>query len=198
MRGAVVGPLRVHRGRGSMTITDEGHTAYGCNPRTRCRPTQDGWNKGCRHPEAIQAHSEWLEARRAEREDAVNWPEGQCLARRHGNRYAADIYGCRCPEALRGVQEERERRDAARNEARARAYAVEYAREVQRIQRATGARLTADPRREWRYGKAGVSSITVMMMLHGFPDNPTRAERMVAIIRLEGQRVRDEKTARMR
>lgn len=181
-----------------MTVTDEGHVAYGCNPRVRCSATQDGWNKGCRHPGAIQAHEEWLAARRADREDAVNWPEGQCLARRHGTRYAADIYGCRCPEALRKVKEDRERRDAARNESRARAYATEYHRETQRVQRATGGRLSADPRREWRYGKAGVSSITVMMMLHGFPDNPTRGERMVAIIKLDDRMVRDEWTARMR
>jgi hypothetical protein len=181
-----------------MTITDKGRTTYGCNPRTRCRPTQDGWSKGCRHPEAIRAHQEWLDARRAEREAAVDWPEGQCLARRHGTRYAADAYGCRCPEALLEVDRARARRVENKKAQRRREYALEYEHEERRVRRATGWRLSADPRREWRYGKAGVSSITVMMMLHGFPDSPTRAERMVAIIKLDGRMVRDEHTARMR
>lgn len=181
-----------------MTVTDEGRVAYGCNPRTRCRPTQDGWSKGCRHPGAIRAHGEWLAARRAEREAAATWPEGQCLARRHGTRHAADAYGCRCPEALLEVDHARAQRVENRRAQRRREYSAEYEREERRIRRATGGRLSADPRREWRYGKAGVSSITVMMMLHGFPDSPSRAERMVAIIKLDGRMIRDENTARMR
>jgi hypothetical protein len=181
-----------------MTITDEGRVAYGCNPRARCGQTQNAWSHGCRHPAAIRAHEGWMDRKRALREEAATWPEGQCLARSHGTRYAAQVNGCRCPEALRAVQDEVDRRVAVGKAARARAYALEYDREIRRIQRATGGRLSADPRREWRYGKAGVSSITVMMMLHGFPDNPTRAERMVAIIKLDGRMVRDEHTAQMR
>jgi hypothetical protein len=181
-----------------MTVTDEGRVAYGCNPRARCAPTQNAWSHGCRHPGAIEAHEGWKERKRALRAEAAARPKGQCLARSHGSRYAAEVNGCHCPESLHKVQSERGRRNATRNDARARAYATEYHREVQRIQRATGGRLTSDPRREWRYGKAGVSSITVMMLLHGFPDNPTRAERMVAIIKLDGRMVRDENTAKMR
>lgn len=181
-----------------MTVTDEGRVAYGCYPRARCGATHDAWRKGCRHPEAVRAHEEWKARKRAERAAAVNWPEGQCLAASHGTLFAAEINGCRCPEALRLVDEKRIRQAGSKRECRNREYSVEYEREQQRIRRATGDRLSADPRREWRYGKAGVSSIVVMMMLHGFPDNPTRAERMVAIIKLDGRMVRDEFTARMR
>jgi len=181
-----------------MTVTDEGRTVYGCNPRTPCGDSQNAWQKGCRHPGAVRAHEEWKERKRAEREAAADWPEGQCLASSHGTLFAAEVNGCRCPEALRRMDEKRERHARRKRAARERSYALEYEREVRRIRRATGGRLSADPRREWRYGKAGVSSITLMMMLHGFPDNPTRAERMVAIIKLDQQRVRDEHTARMR
>jgi hypothetical protein len=102
-------------------------------------------------------------------------------------------------DALVRMEEVKRGRDASvRKRWRERAYALECAQKEAQIRRATGGRLGSDPRQEWRYGKAGVSSITVMMMLHGFPDAPNRAERMVAIIRLESQRVRDERTSRMR
>jgi hypothetical protein len=181
-----------------MTITDEGRVAYGCNPRARCGDTQGAWTKGCRHPGAVRAHEQWMNERQALKEAAKGWPAGQCLAPIHNTRWAAAVHACRCPGALRAVALDIQRRSTLAKDERARAYALEYDREVRRIERATGGRLSADPRREWRYGKAGVSSITVMMMLHGFPDNPTRAERMVAIIKLDGRMVRDEHTAQMR
>jgi hypothetical protein len=181
-----------------MTVTDEGRVAYGCNPRRRCSPTQTGWSKGCRHPGAIAAHEQWKADKRAERDGAANWPQGQCLARSHGTLYAAQVNGCRHPEALRLAQEESARRLVLDRMKRDRQYSAMHWREKFRIRRATGGRLTRDPRRKWRYGKAGVSSVTVMMMLHGFPDAPNPAERMVAIIRLEGRMVRDDQTGRMR
>jgi hypothetical protein len=182
-----------------MTVTDDGRTTYGCNPRARCSASQNAWVGGCRHPGAIEAHERWKADRRAARAAAANWPPGQCLARSHGTRYAAQINGCRCVDALVRMEEVKRGRDASvRKRWRERAYALECAQKEAQIRRATGGRLGSDPRQEWRYGKAGVSSITVMMMLHGFPDAPNRAERMVAIIRLESQRVRDERTSRMR
>jgi hypothetical protein len=181
-----------------MTVTDDGRTEYKCNPRAQCSPTQNAWADGCRHPGAIEAHERWKADKRAGRDAAANWPAGQCLARSHGTLWAAQVNGCRHPEALRLLQEERERRAALDKVKRDRQYSAKYWKQEQRVRRATGGRLSRDPRQDWRYGKAGVSSITVMMMLHGFPDAPTWAERMVAIIRLESQRVRDERTSRMR
>lgn len=183
-----------------MTITDAGRLTYGCNPRARCAPTQGAWNNGCRHPGAIEAHRVWLEAKKAQRAAGATWPPGVCLAVSHNSLYAAQRNGCTCPQAVAKLNADRERkREYKRNLTRSRHYAIEFYRERDRVRRATGGRLDADPRREWRYGKAGVSSIAVMMMLHGFPDaSATRAERMVATIRLGRYRVRDEDTAQMR
>lgn len=182
-----------------MTVTDAGRLTYGCNPRARCASTQSAWNNGCRHLGAIAAHQVWLAAKKAQRAVGATWPPGVCLAVSHNTLYAAQRNGCICPSAIAKRDADRARKaEYKRNRTRQRDYSREFERDRARVRRATGGRLDSDPRRDWRYGKAGVSSITVMMLLHGFSDSPTRGERLAAIIRLDRERVRDEETARMR
>lgn len=178
-----------------MTVVDQERR---CNPRAVCSGTQNAWKSGCRCPETIAAHERWKEGKRIQRAEAADWPAGECLAATHGSRYAAEVNGCRCPPARNAVRQSQQRREDRERQQRNREYSREFKRDTSRVRRATGGRLLNDPRREWRYGKAGVSSVAVMMLLDGLPDLVTRGERMAAMIQLERLRVRDRTTCRMR
>lgn len=123
------------------------------------RPTQDGWNRGCRCSGAMAAHERWLNLRRARRVRArANAAAGLtgCSARKHGS-VDAFSWGCRCPDTLRKYAEAKARKTTWR-----------------------------DPRDTWRRGKMAVDRNNLWLLLHGIVDSPTLGERMAAVITLTG------------
>lgn len=137
------------------------------NPRCTSgqhRPTQAGWNNGCRCSGAMAAHQRWLEIRKARRAAtrarAALGIQG-CVADKHDSVNAYS-WGCRCPGTVERY------REALRRKAEA-----DY----------------RDPRYRWRGGKMAVDRNNLWMLLHGVVDSPTVAERMAAMIALEGTHI---------
>ena len=146
------------------------YTAAGTRPdcpATRHGASQHAWRRfRCRCPEAVAAHEAYLR-----RDNEIRWarkngkPVGDCSSKTH--RPTVKNYrdgGCRCPATVATWQRERGRQNARAEAERQRHEAT--------IQRA------ADEWANWRR----VSTITVDLMVAGFPENPTRAERMVAVM----------------
>lgn len=159
---------------------------YGCRRRARCSDTNTAWREGCRHPGAIAAHKQWLERKRAERE-AIVAADGECRAATHGTRSAYEKSGCRCDAAVTAKMAHDAR---AKRAQRDREYQTEYVAEMERCKRKTGGRLDRDPRRPWRGGKMAVSEASVLLLTTGaHPGDATMAERLVALIRIEGKQV---------
>jgi hypothetical protein len=130
----------------------------GC-PAEKHADTRYAWNfHGCRCPGAERAHREYIErARVRDRARRRSTAKGDCTARSHRPTPAAyRIAGCRCPETVAVYEAEQLRR---------------YETEMQRLAGEWG---------NWRR----VSSITVDLMLAGYPGDPNRAERMIAVRRM--------------
>lgn len=129
-------------------------------PGKRHGTTQTAWTDGCRCIEAMVAHEEWKWRRRVERLAAVkHWQRtGQCGARKHTPTEYSYMSGCRCPETIAALAPNRaklrERFHSAGDEPR--------------------------PSNPWRQGKMLVNRNNLRMLLWGFPDKPTLAEKMAA------------------
>jgi hypothetical protein len=181
-----------------MTMTIEMTAAVLLPDGARCRAarhasTNTAWREGCRHPAAVEAHRQWLVVNGGDR-DKMLPPQldagGNCIAEKHDS-CRAYRRGCRCKRAIKLWEENHERRRA--DPARVRReieYATEWGREMARNLRRTGGRYAIDPRRQWRGGKMAVSRIGLLMMLSGYPDSPTRGERLAAAIRLQSTMTR--------
>lgn len=152
--------------------------ATGCKAR-RHTPSNDSWRNGCRCPEVVAVHRQWLLDHRGQRVAQVD-QDGNCIARKHGGRKAYEEAGCRCPEAV--AANERHRVHLSR------VYALQWEADELRIKAKTGGRLSYDPRRPWRGGRMAVDRNELFWLLRGMPMTPTRGERMAAAIRLDIER----------
>lgn len=164
---------------------------YGCRPGVTHSPTKTAWRNGCRHPGAVAAHDEWIAEKRAQRKRAMSAAAGECMAATHGTRYAYEMSGCRCPKALAAHRKHAARANDAERARRARDYSLDYSHERMRAKRLTGGRLDYDPRRVWRGGNAGVSTVSVLHVMAGYQIDATHAEKMVAVLRLARRQVWD-------
>lgn len=158
----------------------------------RHTPTNTSWRLGCRHPGAIAAHEKWL----AEKKPHTVLPpavdaDGNCVAEKHNSR-PAYLAGCRCDPAFAAYEKWRLRKLDNNRNRRARAYSRQFEAEGRRVERITGGRLVADPRRQWRGGRMTVGRSALFWITRGmFLDEATTGERLVAMIRIEGTLVPD-------
>lgn len=116
-------------------------------------------NHKCRCPEAIEAFQ--AQPKRKRGQSNVQMPaavdaDGNCIAGKHDS-YMAWLAGCRCPEAQR-------RRQVV--------FAAHQARDA----------AIRKPWKKWRGPDKLVSRNNLLLLLAGFADSPTYAERMVATL----------------
>lgn len=129
-------------------------------PGTKSHQTADAYhNHKCRCPEAVAAFR--ARPRRQQGRSAVQLPpainpDGTCAAEKH-HSYVAWLAGCRCPHSVRRREE---------------VQASVYARTTGRLQ----------PWLKWRGTNMRVSRVNLLLLLSGFSDQPTYAERMVACL----------------
>lgn len=127
--------------------------------------TDHAWSAGCRHADALLAHEEAKLRKRLQRRVAMAEYKrtGQCGATVHGSA-AAYQRGCRCEDA----------RDIYANSSEGRSVAA--------MQVKFGHDQLANP---WRQGRMAVSRINLWMLVRGFVDKPTVAERLAAVAILD-------------
>lgn len=153
-------------------------------PGSRHAATRDAYRHGCRHPEAIAAHDQWLNGH-------------PCTADRHHSNVAW-LLGCRSDLACAAHQHavdrkrgENQRRMAAERMRRDAARQLAYDQRDRRTYTKTGGRLTRDPRVPWRSGKMLVDRNNLRHLLHGFWDAPTVGEVLAAVAHTETRIVQD-------
>lgn len=152
------------------------------------------WRHGCRHPEAVAAHRQWLTDHGGSGRQvppAVD-DDGNCVAVRHGTQGAYFKAGCRHPEALAAYEKYQARRKSAEQRKRDREQIMLWSQDARRAKRMTGGRLSYDPRRIWRRGNMAVDRNNLLMLMHGFVDSPTMGEKLAAMNRLAGTMVAGE------
>jgi hypothetical protein len=127
---------------------------------------QDTYRQGCRCARTVAAHEAWRVRIRTDREAALahHRATGQCGARTHDSRRAYSTMGCRCPLSKKLYDEWVDRKPK---------------------------RVRRDPISEATDWRVVVGRSGLMMLLAGYPDEPTFGERMVADIRLTAIRVPD-------
>lgn len=140
-----------------------------CDNGTRHGPTEAAHREGCRCPQALAAHADYL-ARRRTRDNrqappAPKAPDGSCTALGHGTESAYRRRGCRCEDAIKAYHTAKER--ARIRHMRKRILTCQY-----------------DPRIPWRGPDHRVSRFNLLLLMGGFVDNPTLGERTVAALRL--------------
>lgn len=133
--------------------------------------TDHAWSAGCRHADALLAHEEAkLRIRLQRREALAEYRRtGQCGAVVHGT-IGAYRRGCRCEETRKIYANGSDGRSLAAMRAK-----FEHGR-------------LANP---WRQGQMAVSRVNLWMLVHGFPDRPTTAERLAAVAILDQRLPRD-------
>lgn len=150
--------------------------------------SNEAWRQGCRCPEALAAHNDWLERHRARGSNRLATPavgaDGVCRSELHGTVTAYQRHGCRCPEAVKAWCDDKHRRSNAKRRKRNIELAEAAWREHMRARRMTGDRLSEDPRKPWRGGRMAINRISLWMLIHGYPDNPTMGERIAAVAML--------------
>lgn len=135
-------------------------------------------NHGCSCPLAVKLLTEWRAThQRYARQPAKIDSAGNCVAERHGSRLAF-IAGCRCPDAVLKDEDHR---------AKDRGYGAKYGSEQRKALRATGGRLSRDPRNRWRGERMRVDPFTLGALLNGDRPRGTRGELMVAVMRMQGR-----------
>jgi hypothetical protein len=165
--------------------------------------SNEAWRGGCRCPEALTAHSAWLDRHRVRLNrlaPSAMGGDGVCRAGLHDTVAAYQRHGCRCAEAVAAWDEDKRKRSLTKRKKRNIQLAEAAWRESAHARRVTGGRLSIDPRKPWRGGKMAVGRINLWMLIHGFSDSPTMGERMVAIILLRQTWTRGawfERTRRM-
>lgn len=129
-----------------------------CTAR-RHSATNESWKIGCRCPGAVRVHLEWNAETGRRREAAIAaWHRtGECAAPSHDTRYAYMTHGCRCDLAIK-LDREWKARKPKRTRVRSDTFET-----VQLV----------------------VGRSSLMMLLAGYPDDPTPGEIMAADIRLQ-------------
>jgi hypothetical protein len=127
--------------------------------------TEYAWTRRCRCKGALSAHEQAKARRREARRKVVAHFEstGECTASSHDSRRAYTDLGCRCPLAVK----------------------LNDAWVARKPKKTTRLELFVDGRR------LVVGRISLMMLMHGYPDNPTPGERIVASLKLSQRIVSD-------
>lgn len=169
-------------------------TGYACTTDEH-GDSNEAWRRGCRHPGAVEAHERYKAGNRAR--DLALPPavdeDGNCTADKHGPSDRAYRRGCRCAATVAAHEANDRRRASLHRRKRDRDYSAWYDLEFARVRRRTGGRLTADPRRPWRFGKMAVSRTSLWFLVHGFcTGDVTMGERLAAVAILGAVVVEDE------
>jgi hypothetical protein len=169
-------PELVRAGRGVTDLMPEvAREARTCTAR-RHTATHSAWQDGCRCPGAEAAHDRYKAIRRERnRHRPAQLDEhGNCVAAMHRPSTTAYRRGCRCPGSIEAHERELETERAAA--ARRRPY---------------------EPWKPFRGPDMRVSRWNLFLLLHGFPDSPTKAERIAAVRILAGRGLDNARTARV-
>jgi hypothetical protein len=145
------------------------------NPKCRGKrhsPTEGAHASGCRCPETLAAHDQFLVQCRVERSQALSaWRvTGRCAARLHGTYYAYERVGCRCASSIEIYARRADRRS-----------------ETQRLRRGSRPRQKDPTALRYPVGRLELT----LMLTGGMPDKPNFGEMLVADIYLARRRVPD-------